>query len=51
MECDDDERGCRLPKRLLTPAPDVADRHRAPDLELQMKEFYEVAGGTGVQGD
>jgi len=28
---------------LLTPTPDAADKHGSPDLELQMKKFYEVA--------
>lgn len=32
----------RLPQRLLQPAPDVLDKHGAPNLEVQMKEFYEA---------
>ncbi len=34
----------RLPERLLTPAPDALDKHAAPNLEIQLKEFYEAAG-------
>jgi aldehyde:ferredoxin oxidoreductase len=34
----------KLPERLLTPAPDVPEKHAAPNLEIQLREFYETMG-------
>ncbi|MBT4512463.1 MAG: hypothetical protein HOC20_09680, partial [Chloroflexi bacterium] len=34
----------RLPKQILTPPPDGAAAGSAPDLQLMLKEFYEIRG-------
>jgi len=44
MRCGLTKADDRLPKRLMTPAPDGEGKHGAVPLEAMMKDFYEAAG-------